>query len=222
MYCSPRAGDFFNWLPRAQSAIGTRQLTRLRRIFNIMKTNNKIHYLASTFLIASLALTAIGSGSNGEYPDSDDPLPAAQSYKISSEEQLFVEPNFLEFKDYIEHSIVGETGFLAIKTPPNKRHVVVSRMWIFVTAYSSTPDQTDDTPFITASGSHVRDGIIAANFLSIGTKVRFPTMYGDKIFVVEDRMNPRYTYRADIWMRTREEAKQFGLRNLSIEVIREI
>jgi len=187
-----------------------------------MHTKNQTQHLASTFLIASLAFTLVGSGDFEVSSGVEDPLPITQSHGIPSEEYLFVEPVFLEFKEYIDHIIIGETGFLALKIPPNKKQVVVSRVWIFVTAYSSTPDQTDSTPFITASGSHVRDGIIAANFLRIGTKVRFPTMYGDKIFVVEDRMNPRYKYRADIWMRTREEAKQFGLRNLPIEVIREI
>ncbi|MDP3003980.1 MAG: hypothetical protein Q8N43_00505, partial [Candidatus Azambacteria bacterium] len=38
-------------------------------------------------------------------------------------------------------------------------------MKVVLTAYSSTPDQTDDTPFITASNTRVRDGIVAANFL---------------------------------------------------------
>ena len=94
-------------------------------------------------------------------------------------------------------------------------------MWVTVTAYSSTPDQTDATPFITASGKYVRDGIIAANFLPLGTKVRFPTIYGDKIFVVEDRMNSRYYYRTDIWMPTRWQALQFGLRVLPIEILKE-
>src|SRR5258708_6536739 len=54
-----------------------------------------------------------------------------------------------------------------------------------VTAYSSTPDQTDDTPFITASGYHVHDGVIAANFLPFGTKLTIPSVFGDKIFTVE-------------------------------------
>ncbi len=87
-----------------------------------------------------------------------------------------------------------------------------------VTAYSSTPDQTDDTPFITASGTHVRDGVLAANFLPIGTRVKIPEIYGDKIFIVEDRMNARYRYRADIWMETREEAKRWGIKYVTLEV----
>lgn len=87
-----------------------------------------------------------------------------------------------------------------------------------VTAYSSTPDQTDDTPFITASGSHVRDGVLAANFLPIGTRVKIPEVYGDKIFIVEDRMNARYHVRADIWMETREAAKKWGIKYVTLEV----
>lgn len=87
-----------------------------------------------------------------------------------------------------------------------------------VTAYSSTPDQTDSTPFITASGTHVRDGVLAANFLPIGTRVKIPEIYGDKIFIVEDRMNARYHVRADIWMETREAAKKWGIKYVTLEV----
>ncbi len=88
-----------------------------------------------------------------------------------------------------------------------------------VTGYSSTPDQTDATPFITASNTHVRDGIIAANFLTFGTKVQLPAIFGDKIFTVEDRMNARYNhdnsgiYHIDIWFADRNQAISFGLKH---------
>jgi len=88
-----------------------------------------------------------------------------------------------------------------------------------VTAYSSTPDQTDDTPFITANGTVVHDGIIAANWLKFGTRVRIPDMFGDKVFIVADRMNPRFDDRADIWMAERSDAVKFGIRRLAIEVL---
>lgn len=91
-------------------------------------------------------------------------------------------------------------------------------IYVTVTAYSSTPDQTDDSPFITADGTWVHDGTLAANFLRFGTKVRLPDFSGDKVYVVEDRMNQRYPYRADIWMETREAAKQFGVRTLKMEI----
>jgi len=91
---------------------------------------------------------------------------------------------------------------------------------VLVSAYSSTPDQTDDTPFITASGKHVADGIIANNMLPFGTKVRIPKLYGDKIFTVEDRMNKKKSdNHIDIWMATRPSAINFGIKTTDMEVL---
>ena len=95
----------------------------------------------------------------------------------------------------------------------------VSSRWVTVTAYSSTVDQCDASPFITASGTRVRDGIIATNLLAFGTKVKFPSMYGDKVFTVEDRTNARFSNRADIWFATRAEAKQFGIKKLEMVIV---
>lgn len=91
-------------------------------------------------------------------------------------------------------------------------------IYITVTAYSSTPDQCDSTPFITALNTRVHDGTLAVNFLPFGTKVRFPEYFGEKIFTVEDRMHPRFSYRADIWMETRKAAKEFGVKRLKMEI----
>lgn len=140
----------------------------------------------------------------------------------ATEGDSFQIPETLNYYEASQFLFVNDNSLIASKIPPTNRYAVSSTMWIFATAYSSTPDQTDDTPFITASGNHVRDGIIAANFLPMYTKVRFPTLYGDKIFVVEDRMNKRYYYKADIWMKTREEALRFGVKNIPIEILREI
>ena len=104
---------------------------------------------------------------------------------------------------------------------------VLSTHTVRATGYSSTPDQTDDTPFITASGTYVRDGIVAANFsingrrVPFGTLVRIPEIYGEKIFIVEDRMNSRYTNNLDIWFSERSLAKEFGSKRVIIEVVQE-
>ncbi|MBI2443690.1 MAG: 3D domain-containing protein [Candidatus Magasanikbacteria bacterium] len=89
-----------------------------------------------------------------------------------------------------------------------------------ITAYTSTPDQTDDSPFIAASGKQVYDGMVAANWLPFGTKIKIPALYGDKIFTVDDRMNPRYGRgRLDIWLNTpRAEAKKFGVQRVAVEI----
>ena len=116
---------------------------------------------------------------------------------------------------------------ISIEPPNRASHIfyggreyrVKSATRLIVTAYSSTVDQTDSTPFITASGTSVRWGVVAANFLPIGTKIRIPEIFGDEVFFVEDRMNERYNRRVDIWMHTRQDAKDFGVRNVIIEVL---
>lgn len=90
--------------------------------------------------------------------------------------------------------------------------------YITITAYSSTVDQCDDTPFITANGKTVYDGLAAANFLKFGTQVKIPEYFGEKVFTVNDRMNAKHNDRIDIWMPTREQAIQFGARYLKVEI----
>ena len=89
-----------------------------------------------------------------------------------------------------------------------------------ITAYTSTLDQTDDSPFIAASGKRVHDGMIAANGLAFGTEIKIPALYGDKIFVVEDRMNKRYgPGRFDIWLDVpRKEAMEFGVKRVEVQI----
>jgi 3D (Asp-Asp-Asp) domain-containing protein len=116
-------------------------------------------------------------------------------------------------------SFLEENTIMPAYNPANP--VKVTRTFnVVITAYSSTVEETDDTPFITASGSWVRDGIIANNMLPFGTKIRIPELYGDKVFVVEDRMNWRKSnYHVDIWFPSKSEAKEFGAERTYIEVL---
>ena len=91
---------------------------------------------------------------------------------------------------------------------------------VIMTAYSSTVWQTDEDPFTTASGIHVKEGIIANNMLPFGTEIKIPEYFGDKVFVVEDRMNQRKgSYWVDIWFGTTEEAIDFGIKEAYIEIL---
>ncbi len=95
-----------------------------------------------------------------------------------------------------------------------------STMKVMITAYSSTVEQTDDTPFIAASGKTVEDGIVANNLLPFGAQIRIPEVFGDKIFTVEDRMNQRKGYyHVDIWFPEYEQAKDFGTKISRIEIL---
>lgn len=106
-----------------------------------------------------------------------------------------------------------------IKFPQAADRKVLQTFRVTATAYSSTRAQTDSTPFISASGVHVFDGMIAANFLPFGAKIRLPDLYDDKQFIVLDRMNQRFSRRIDIWMDSYHKAKQFGIKYVRVEVV---
>lgn len=90
---------------------------------------------------------------------------------------------------------------------------------VHITAYSSRPEETDDTPFITASGKHVAPGIAAANWLPFGTKIRIPAIFGDRVFVIEDRMHRRNAEKLDIWFSSTKDALRFGVKHATVEIL---
>ena len=117
-------------------------------------------------------------------------------------------------------AMVEENSLLAMSNPSNPEPQAARKIRVVVTAYSSTPAQTDDSPYITAAGTWVREGIIANNLLPFGTKIRIPELYGDKVFVVEDRMHRKKGYyHVDIWFASYGEAKNFGVKRTYIEVL---
>jgi 3D (Asp-Asp-Asp) domain-containing protein len=105
--------------------------------------------------------------------------------------------------------------------PSSSNHSNVYKINAIITAYSSTPWETWGDPFTTASGVRVKDGIVANNLLPFGTKIRIPEIYGDKIFVVEDRMHwMKSDNHFDIWFPDYWQAKNFGVKRTYIEVIK--
>jgi len=117
-------------------------------------------------------------------------------------------------------NLIEGNSLVAISNPLNPAPPIVRKIKVIVTAYSSSPWETDGDPYITAAGTWVRDGIIANNYLPFGTKVRIPELYGDKIFVVEDRMSwKKGNYHIDIWFPSYWEAKSFGAKTTHIEIL---
>ncbi len=105
---------------------------------------------------------------------------------------------------------------MAEKTLQSQNFASGEIIWANITAYSSTFDQTDDNPLITASSQKVRQGIIANNCQSFGTKIKI----NNQIYEVQDRMNKRYNCNVfDIWMPTKEKAKEWGIKKLQIEIL---
>jgi 3D (Asp-Asp-Asp) domain-containing protein len=92
-----------------------------------------------------------------------------------------------------------------------------------ITAYNSDVSQTDGSPCTTANGfnvcQHNQEDTIAANFLKFGTKVKIPDLFGDKVFVVRDRMSAKHANRVDVWMKNRQSAIKFGVKVAKIQVV---
>jgi 3D (Asp-Asp-Asp) domain-containing protein len=111
----------------------------------------------------------------------------------------------------------------ATSTPVAIQYKVVRTSTHVMTAYNSEVGQTDNSPCITANGfnvcEHGIEDTIAANFLKLGTKVKIPDLYGDRIFVVRDRMNQKHPNRVDIWMKDRSSAIKFGVKTAKIQVV---
>lgn len=99
------------------------------------------------------------------------------------------------------------------------------------TAYNSTLGQTDSTPFITATGTHVRPGVVALSRdllgrFPYGTRItledlsgRYSNFLRDRVFVVEDTMNVRIGNTVDVWMGSWSEAMDWGARNIRITAV---
>mgnify|MGYP001116764385 CR=1 FL=1 len=97
----------------------------------------------------------------------------------------------------------------------------VERIFVLVTGYSSSENQTDETPHITASGTLVREGVVANNYLPFGTKIKLPALFGEKIFTVEDRLHwSKGNYLVDVWFENEEEALSFGVKKTYIEILK--
>lgn len=99
------------------------------------------------------------------------------------------------------------------------------------TAYNSTPGQTDSTPFVTATGTRVRSGVVALSRdllgrFPYGTRLtiedlsgRYSSYLRGRVFIVEDTMNVRIGNTVDIWMVSRGEAMSWGNRNIRITAV---
>lgn len=117
-----------------------------------------------------------------------------------------------------ELATIQENSLIAVSDPTGP--LKVKKIKVVITAYSSTTWQTDDSPFITASGKLVAEGIVANNMLPFGTEIRIPELYGDKVFVVEDRMHwKKGYYHIDIWFPDYCLAKDFGAKTTYIEIL---
>ena len=107
---------------------------------------------------------------------------------------------------------------------------ILKILLVTATIYHATPEQTDDTPFITASGMYINPEcpqchrwIAVSRDLEelgfvFGAKVKVTgTGYLDGIWTVQDRMNPRWTQRIDFLVN--QDIKGGRWDNIKIELL---
>lgn len=92
-----------------------------------------------------------------------------------------------------------------------------------VTAYNSVPEQTDSTPWITATGDRVKYGIAAVSpdLEERGWKM-YSIIYVDGLgfFQITDRTNPRLSTTVDIWMHNYNDALQLGKKKRKVFLLK--
>ena len=163
----------------------------------------------------SKIITLIFSGiAFAAHDGQDTPMENIQPYLVAAQTPV----GTIEFDAAGKPSIVQNAFVAAVAPVPKARHIA-RVMYVQSTGYNSEVAQTDDSPFITANGTHVRWGIVAANFLPFGTKIKIPDYYGDQVFEVTDRMNKRYWERVDVWFPEHGQAVQWGVRKVKIEIL---
>ena len=127
-----------------------------------------------------------------------------------------------EMLDLITNTLNENQSIDFPNTFPDSQVVAKWKIKVPMTAYNSEVGQTDDTPCIAARGYDLcaanEENVVAANFLPIGTKIKVPELYGDREFTVVDRMNARYKYKVDFWMKSKADAKKFGVKYATVEV----
>ena len=145
------------------------------------------------------------------------PLPTYSDYDVSVEDLMALSAVAQE----AEAPVDPKTGFPEVdKATPR---VLETRTVSKVTYYASTPGQTSGNPFITASGSHVHWGTVASNCFPFGTRIRIPELYGDQIFIVEDRHSTRYGCGlVDVWTDYSAGQNAGNGYNVTVEVIEHI
>lgn len=107
-------------------------------------------------------------------------------------------------------------SYLGIRSSRRLHPEIGTTLHVVSSAYAPSPYQTDATPCITAAGTIVRPGVVATNFLPLGTIISID----GKKYIVEDRMNSRYDgYYLDIWFPSTSEALDFGRKKLPITIV---
>ncbi len=147
-------------------------------------------------------------------------IPFVTPDKASSENTILSvsKPTYFESGLFPVYGMkVAETSDLSDKS------VTIRRMR--VTAYAPLDPRAvagmchNGDPTSTASGKYPQYGMVATNAFPFGTQIRIPELFGNEIFVVEDRMSSRYQNTIDILVDNKDYALAIGSSWADIEIL---
>lgn len=141
---------------------------------------------------------------------------------MSDDDLSGVDPSF--FAPAIERTVASEPRKTGLpKVAKAEPRVLATRSVAKVTYYASEVAQTSGNPFITASGTRVHWGTVASNCYAFGTRIKIPELYGDQIFIVEDRHSTRFGCGlVDVWTDYAPGHEVTTSHNATVEVIEHI
>jgi 3D (Asp-Asp-Asp) domain-containing protein len=195
-------------------------MTFLNKHLKLAKKIKKrqLFFVLTCLILANIALTSkpamADESDKGDFAEYKLDLSVLTSYKDEFIKMLNPEVLLFEKNNPVRNYL-----------PENEDSKVAYTTKIVFTAYNSEVGQCDDSPCITANGfnvcKHDKEDTIAMNGIKMGTKIRIPDLFGDRVFVVRDRMNARYdSSRADIWMKDKTAARQFGVKVAKVEILK--
>lgn len=112
----------------------------------------------------------------------------------------------------VKRNNTGTSEFITV----NGKSYKCRKMQVKATAYTSAPNEGGAYAY---NGERLRDGHIAADLrvLPIGTKVYIPSL--NKIYTVVDTGSAIKGNKIDIWMRSKSQCVQWGVKNITIYIL---
>ena len=149
----------------------------------------------------------------------------ASEYESTQNNNIFLDVNELEYQNNLaklEEITEYKDDFINI-LPDTNLWPVKRYSYHEITAYTSETYQCDGDPCTTANGFNLcendTEDSVAVNWLPFGAKIRIPDIFGNRVFIVRDRMNSRYSDMVDVWFKNKEEAKKFGIKITKVEIL---
>ncbi len=129
------------------------------------------------------------------------------------------------YLEVVSNSFYVQNDILATKEVKVAERADFRVLTMRITAYAPLDPRAvagmchNGDPTSTASGKYPKYGMVATNALPFGTEIRIPELFGNQVFVVEDRMSSRYQNTIDILLDDQDDAIKMGVKWARVEVL---